>query len=377
MNDCKIIRPQSSRKSPDMTHVVTTPVAQYSIDYLQFINEKSELTQPLPEFADKDTLLSLYRAMALTRKFDIKAVNLQRTGQLGTFPAATGQEAVGVGAGTAMHADDVFVPYYRDQAIMLQRGIRMQDIYAIWGGYESGNLIPEAHNRHDFPICVPIATQYVHAAGVAYAMQVKKEKNAVLVTGGEGSTSQGDFFEAMNVAGTRQLPMVFLINNNQWAISVPRSQQTGCQTIAQKAIAAEIKGIQVDGNDVVAVHYAVAEALERARNGEGPTLIEAITYRLCDHTTADDFSRYADDQLKPAWKREPITRLALYMKRNDFWSQEQESQLQEELAAEVDDAVKAYTQLKAPAATEMMDHLYAELPESMLSQYKQLGGKKS
>ena len=355
--------------------VTTCRIANFSVDYLQFINETSELTQPLPTFADKLTLLSLYRKMALVRKFDLKAVNLQRTGKLGTFPASTGQEAVGVGIGTAMKKSDVFVPYYRDQAVMLQRGIKMEDIYAVWGGFESGHSSSTAVNPNDFPICIPIATQYLHAAGIAYAMKLKGEPHAVVTTGGEGSTSQGDFYESINVAGAQNLPMDFIINNNQWAISVPRAEQTHTKTVAQKAIAAEIQSLQVDGNDVVAVHYAVKEALERARLGGGATLIEAVTYRLCDHTTADDFSRYADDQLKPAWKREPITRLALYMKHEGFWSQEQEASLQEELASEVEAAVALYEQTPIPAATDMFDHLYAELPAAFEQQYQELKGE--
>ena len=142
--------------------------------------------------------------------------------------------------------------------MMLQRGVTMSDIFNVWGGNEVGHTYPEAVNPHDYPICVPIATQYLHAAGIAYAMQLKKEANAVLVTGGEGSTSQGDFFEAMNLAGSQNLPMVFVINNNQWAISVPRASQTAANTFAQKSIAAGFPGIQVDGNDVVAVYDAVS-----------------------------------------------------------------------------------------------------------------------
>lgn len=354
--------------------VITTSVAEFSVSYLQFIDEASRLTQTLPAFADQTTLLDLYRRMALVRKFDIKAVNLQRTGKLGTFPAATGQEAVGVGIGSAMRDSDVFVPYYRDQAVMLQRGVKMEDLYAVWGGFESGNSGSELVNPHDFPICIPIATQYLHAAGIAYAIKLKDEANAVLTTGGEGSTSEGDFYEAINVAGAQKLPIVFVINNNQWAISVPRHAQTGCKTIAQKGIAAGITCQQVDGNDVVAVRYAVEQALKRARSGEGATLIEAVTYRLCDHTTADDFSRYADDELKRAWKREPITRLALYMKEQGYWSQEQETQLQEELTQAVEKAVAAYDQIPTPVATAMFANLYAKLPVLYEPQYEELKG---
>jgi len=358
-------------KEPDKT-----TVASFDIQYLRYLDENSQPTQDFPDFAkDPEILLTLYRQMALTRVLDNKAVNLQRTGKMGTYPSTQGQEAVGVGTGSAMHQDDVYCPYYREQAALLQRGVTMTEILAIWGGDERGNDFQ--HAKEDLPTNVPIATQCLHAAGIAYAIKYRKQQRAVVTSLGDGASSKGDFYEAMNLSGARNLPVVFVVNNNQWAISVPRKMQTGAQTIAQKAIAAGFDGLQVDGNDVIAVRKAVSDAVEKARRGDGPSLIEAITYRLCDHTTADDASRYQPaEDLKKAWKIEPIARLAHYLESQGLWSKEKETELQQQCSAEVDDAVQAYLSRQKQKPEAMFDSLYAELPEALLDQRDDVGGKK-
>lgn len=239
----------------------------------------------LPEIAaSRDRLVDLYRAMVLTRHFDQRAVTLQRTGRLGTYASSLGQEAVGVGVASAMETRDVLLPSFREHGAQLWRGVTMVELLAYWGGDERGSDF--AACREDFPVCIPVASHLPHAAGVALAMKHRGEARAAVCIAGDGATSKGDFYEALNVAGLWALPCVFVIANNQWAISVPRHAQTGAETLAQKAVAAGFAGIQVDGNDVIAVHEATRRALERARSGGGPTLIEAITYRLADHTTA-------------------------------------------------------------------------------------------
>jgi len=359
-----------------MTEPDKTTVASFEIQYLRYLDENSKPTQAFPEFAkDPEILLALYRQMALTRTLDNKAVNLQRTGKMGTYPSAQGQEAVGVGTASAMHQDDVYCPYYREQAALLQRGVTMTEIFSAWGGDERGNDFQ--HVKEDFPICVPIATQCLHAAGIAYAIKYRKQKRAVVTSLGEGGSSKGDFYEAMNLAGAQNLPVVFVINNNQWAISVPREAQTKAQTIAQKAIAAGFDGLQVDGNDVIAVRKAVSDAVEKARGGDGPSLIEAITYRLCDHTTADDASRYQPtEEVKKAWKIEPIARLAHYLESQGLWSKEKETELQQQCSAQVDDAVQAYFSIQKAQPEAMFDSLYAELPEALLDQRDEVRGGK-
>ncbi len=350
-----------------MTEILTSKVAQFAIDYLQFIDENNQLTQPLPEFADTKTLLGLYQQMTLTRVLDTKAVNLQRTGKMGTYPSSQGQEAVGTGMGFAMQKQDVFCPYYRDQGALMQHGVKMSEILSFWGGDERGSDF--ANNKEDIPCCIPIAGQCLHATGVAYAIKYRQQARAVVTTIGEGGTSKGDFYEAMNLAGAWELPVVFVVNNNQWAISVSRQKQTACQTIAQKAIAAGFEGIQVDGNDVVAVAYAMKQALEKAREQHVPTLIEAITYRLCDHTTADDASRYRSaDEHKAAWKKEPIARLGYYLEQQGVWSREKEAQLQKDCHATVEKAVAVYLNQSPQNKTDFIDYLFAQLPEALLEQ---------
>ena len=350
--------------------LVLTTVARFEVKYLQYMDEKGTFisNDVPPAFArDLDNLISLYRDMNRVRLLDQKAYALQRTGKMGTYPAATGQEAIGVGFGSAMTADDVLVPYYRGQASMVQHGILMEEVLQYWGGYEAGCDYKVA--KQDFPIAVPIATQSLHATGVAKAMQMRGEKRCVFTEIGEGGTSQGDFYEALNVAGIWNLGVVFIINNNQWAISVPSEIQTNCETYAQKAFGAGIDCIQVDGNDIIAVKAASDKAADKARNGGGPTLIECISLRLCDHTTADDATRYRPEgELDEGWEKEPILRLRKYLESKNVWGKSEEENMLAELAKEVQNSVDNYlnTQVDPPEA--MFDYLYEELPERTAAQ---------
>jgi 2-oxoisovalerate dehydrogenase E1 component alpha subunit len=347
-------------------------VAKFEIEFFQYLNENGELTQPLPEFAkDPKTLLDLYRKMLLIRTFDAKAIALQRTGKMGTFPSSLGQEAVAVGIGSAMRKDDVFVPYYRDQGTLIMRGVKPSLIYAYWGGDERGSVFSE--NPEDFPICVPIATQLLHADGIAYAIKYRKQARAVVTICGDGGTSEGDFYEAINFAGAQKLPVVFVVNNNKWAISVPLSKQTACKTLAQKAIAGGFDGFQVDGNDLIAMREKVSEALDKARNGGGPTLIEALTYRLADHTTADDAKRYVDkSEIEAAWKNEPFLRLQLYLQKQGLWSEQEQEKLQKECTEAVAKATEEYLNMPTQPKTAILDYLYETLPTAYASQRQEI-----
>ena len=345
------------------------------IPYRQYIDEAGRAVSDIPGFArNAQDLLPLYRAMMLTRAFDEKAVALQRTGRLGTYASSLGQEAVGVGTAAAMRDDDVLLPSFRDQSAMLWRGVTMNELLLYWGGDERGSNFANA--KHDFPICVPVASQFPHAVGVALALKTANNDAVAVVIGGDGATSKGDFYESINAAGLWRLPVVFIINNNQWAISVPRSKQTAAKTLAQKAIAAGIEGVQVDGNDVVAVRDIVSQALERARGKEGPTLIEAITYRLSDHTTADDASRYRrDEDVSPHWQQEPLRRLRNYLQTMDALDQKNEEIMRSEISALVDEAAKTYLEMPPQPATAMFDHLFASLPPALQSQHAALVAK--
>ncbi len=308
-------------------------VSTFQIDYTQFLDPDGGVLQPLPEaMRDPLALIPLYRAMVLTRMFDTKAVALQRTGQLGTFASSLGQEAIGVGLASAMRPEDVLLPSYRDHAAQFLRGVTMVDVLLYWSGDERGSNFAAA--RHDFANCVPISSQVCHAAGVAYAFKLRHEARVAVCVLGDGGTSKGDFYEAMNLAGVWKIPLVLVINNNQWAISLPRSAQSAAQTLAQKAVAVGIPGCQVDGNDIIAMRQVTQEAIDRARAGGGPSLIEAISYRLSDHTTADDANRYRDtEEVKRQWAFEPISRLRQYLLRMQAWSKEQEEQLSGECCA--------------------------------------------
>ncbi|MGE5616917.1 MAG: pyruvate dehydrogenase (acetyl-transferring) E1 component subunit alpha [Bacillota bacterium] len=342
-------------------------VASFTIEKTQVLDETGNVVAPLPDFAkDPEALAAMYRAMVLTRTFDAKAVAMQRTGKLGTFASSLGQEAIGVGLAAAMRPEDVLVPSYREQAAQFVRGMKMTHCLLYWGGDERGSDFREGPARHDFPNCVPIGTQIPHAVGAAYAIKLRKEPRVVVGVLGDGGTSKGDFYEGANFAGVWHLPLVLVVNNNQWAISLPRSRQTAAQTLAQKAIAAGFDGVQVDGNDVIAVREVVASALDKARNGGGPTLVEAVCYRLCDHTTADDATRYRDaESVNAAWKLEPIARLRDYMAAKGYWNKEREEALNRECAEAVNRAVDEYLATPVAPPEQMFDCLYATLPKAL------------
>ena len=342
--------------------------ASFDIYYHQLLNENSELIGELPDFAKQpETLLDLYKTMVLTRTFDTKAIALQRTGKMGTYASIYGQEAISTATGHAMKKEDVLAPYYRDYAAQIQRGVDMSEIFLYWGGDERGT--DYKNQKDDFPIAVPIATQCLHATGLAFAFQYKKEARVAVTSIGEGGTSEGEFYEALNAAGAWNLPVVFIINNNQWAISVPREKQTACKTFAQKAIAAGIEGVQVDGNDILACRKIIGEKIEKARRGEGPSVIEAITFRLCDHTTADDASRYRpSDTFEQAQKKEPILRFKRYLEAQNLWNEAQEKALNESCKKKVNEAVARYQNQDVPDFSSMFDYHYETLPPSLETQ---------
>jgi 2-oxoisovalerate dehydrogenase E1 component alpha subunit len=344
------------------------PVARFEIHYSQFLDEHGKATRELPEFTkDLEHLADLYRWMVLIRTYDAKAIALQRTGQLGTYAPILGQEAIQAGVGSAMRSDDVFLMTYREQGVQLMRGVTMTELFLYWSGDERGSDF--SGPRRDFPICITIGAQATHAAGAAYAIKLRGESRAVVCALGDGATSKGDFYEGMNAAGVWQLPVVFLVTNNQWAISVPRVSQTASHTLAQKAIAAGIACEQIDGNDLFAVREAMDRALAKARRGGGPTLIEALSYRLSDHTTADDASRYRSaDEVADAWKREPISRMRTYLANAGAWDKAREEALVKECGERVQAAVQAYADTPPPEPQAMFEHLYAAFPPALEAQ---------
>ena len=356
--------------SPDPA---TRKVASYDVYYTQILNPDASVNGELPAFAkDREQLRAMYELMVMTRLFDKKAVALQRTGLLGTFAAALGQEAIGVAIGHSLKSDDVFIPAYREYGAQFARGVPMVDILLYWGGDERGMDYPKGTAAyHDFPLSVPIATHVPHAIGVGYAMKLQDKKagctpRVVLASCGDGATSKGDFYEAVSSAKIWNLPVVFLVNNNQWAISMRSSRQTGAQTFAQKAFAGGMSGEQVDGNDIIGMRHVLSRAIERARDGGGPSLVESVTYRLHDHTTADDARRYRpEDEVKQAWERCPIKRYKAFMEATGHWSAADEDRLLSEGTAQVEAAAQEFLHMTPQAPEAIFDHLYASLPKNL------------
>jgi 2-oxoisovalerate dehydrogenase E1 component alpha subunit len=346
-------------------------VVRFEIGCSRCLDPKGQLVGPMPGFsADARNLTDLYRAMVRTRTFDAKAVALQRTGRLGTFASSLGQEAVAVGAAAAMRSEDILLPSFREHGAQLWRGVTPLELFLYWGGDERGSDFKGP--REDFPVSVPVGSHAPHAVGVALAFKLRRQLRAAVCIFGDGATSKGDVSEALNIAGVWNLPAVFLINNNRWAISVPLARQTAAETLAQKGIAAGIACGQVDGNDVIAVRAAVEAALERARKGGGASLIEALTYRLSDHTTSDDARRYRDDtEVSAHWPEEPLIRLRQFLTDRGLWSKSDEEHLLQETGAEIEAAAEAYLATPPQNPGTMFDYTFAGLPAELVSQREQ------
>lgn len=348
---------------------------EFHVDSVRYLDDHGAPLGELPELAkDTDRVLAAYRNMVLIRTFDSKAIALQRTGKCGTYPSVLGHEVIGTAVGQCMAREDVLVPYYRDQAAQVLRGVTLTELLLYWGGDERGSAWK--HCPQDLPIAVPISTQCCHAVGVASAFRIRDEKRAVVCCLGDGATSKGDFLESINLAGAWHLPVVFVVSNNQWAISTPRSLQTGAETIAQKAISAGLPGHIVDGNDYFAVSEAIENALARVHGGKGATVIEAVTYRLGDHTTADDATRYRSaDDLKKAWEKDGIKRLQNYLHSTGQWDAEKEKALQGLCKEKVDQAVEEYLATEPEPPTAMVDYLFETLPAELQAQRERIANK--
>lgn len=343
-------------------------VATFVIRHRRYLAPDGEVVQALPEhLAEPAALVPLYRAMLMTRAFDAKCVALNRTGRLGTFATAYGQEAVPVGIASAMRADDVLVPSYRENGAMLWRGVTVTELLSYWSGSERGSNW--SGPREDFPVSITVGGHPLHAAGVASAIMLRGQRRGVVCVFGDAATSKGDVYEAMNLAGVWCLPLVFVITNNRWAISTPLARQTAAQTLAQKGIAAGIACDQVDGNDVVAVHEAVRLALERAYAGGGATLVEAVTYRLADHNTADDSTRYRDPaEVEPHRVAEPLRRVRAYLEAFQAWGEAEQEACERECAERLEAGVAEMLAMHPEGRGAMFDNVYAALPADLARQ---------
>jgi len=345
-----------------------------NIEYLSILGEDGTLDEGLEPDLSEDFLLKLHRVMLLSRRFDERMLKLQRMGRIGTFAPIKGQEASQLGIVAAMRDSDWMVPSFREAGAFLWRGTPMENILLANAGYYQGNEFPE--DSTNLPVSVPVGTQPLHAVGIGYGIKYRKGDDVVATFFGDGATSEGDFHEALNFAGVFQTPTIFVCQNNQWAISVPRKKQTNSKTLAQKAVGYGLPGLQVDGNDILAVYAAAQEAVERARSGGGPTFIECVTYRLSVHTTADDPTKYRDEEEVKRWeKRDPLPRFQNYLKEKGILDDEDIATLEEEIKDEiqvaVDAAEKKMKELDDEALS-MFDHVYAEMPPHLQKQRAEL-----
>jgi pyruvate dehydrogenase E1 component alpha subunit len=315
---------------------------------------------------DQETL-ALYQKMLFIRLADQRALLLQRQGRFGTYAPIWGQEACQVGSAYVLQKDDWVFPAFREIGATVMRGIPLKSYFLYWVGNEIGSRAPEGINF--FPVSVPVGTHPLHAVGAAWAAKLRGDKVVTIAYFGDGATSKGDFHEAMNFAGVFKTPTIFFCQNNQYAISVPRSMQTASKTLAQKAIAYGFDGIQVDGNDLFAVITATKEAADKARAGGGPTLIEGVTFRFGPHTTADDPTKYRTEKEIEPWKPlEPLIRLRLYLKTKGLWSEEVEQKMTEEAQKEIDQVVKDVEAVPPPEPDEMFTSVFAEMTPQLKEQ---------
>ncbi len=341
----------------------------FQVKRLDILDEKGNADATLlPPFSDAE-LKRMYELLVLSRTFDQRALNLQREGRLGTYPSILGQEASQLGSVLAAGKEDWLFPTFRESGVYIAMGYPLHLIFQYWAGDERGMNIPEGMNV--FPLSIPVGTQIPHAVGAAMAAKYRKDRAAALVYFGDGGSSRGDFHEAMNMAGVFKLPVVFLCQNNQWAISVRREHQTAAKTIAQKAIAYGFEGTQVDGNDIFSVYKATKDAVDKAKAGGGPTLIECFTYRLSDHTTSDDATRYRPKEELDMWKaRDPIARLRLYLEKKGLWTESYQKDVESRSKAAVDEAQKKAETAAPPDPKDMFTYTCASLTQRQTRQLK-------
>ncbi len=343
---------------------------------LQVLDADGRLKGKAPALKPDD-LKTLFRAMLATRLFDQRGLNLQRQGRIGFFVPSSGQEASQVGAGFAMAPEDWIFPSYRTHSIAILKGISFRRLFdQLWGNATDvvkGRQMPNHFSLKEMnwvSISSPIGTQISQAAGAARAMQVRGEKRCVWAWFGDGGTSSNDFHAGLNFAGVWKAPCVFVCENNHWAISVPQEKQTASASFADKAVAYGMHGVRVDGNDVLAVHQAAQEARARALAGEGPTLIESVTFRMGPHSSSDDPKRYQAASLFEAWqKKDPLERFRAWLKAKKLWSQAWEDESKAAVEAELNRAVEAAESTPAPAVETLFDDVYGRLP-AMLEEQK-------
>jgi pyruvate dehydrogenase E1 component alpha subunit len=320
----------------------------------------------MPELDDK-TVIQAYKNMLFERTADLMIVSYQRQGRIFTYPPNYGQEGIHAATSALIKEDDWLVPAFRELGVYLSKGVSLKEIFLYFMGNEEGSRFKDANKV--LPMSVPIASQLVHAAGLGYAVQYKEEKDLVYGFVGDGGTSEGDFHEALNFASVWKAPVIFIVQNNQYAISVPFSIQTASKNIAVKSVAYGMKGIKVDGNDFFAMYQAIQASRENALNGEGPVLIEAVTYRKGAHTTSDDPTKYRTKEEENEWEaKDPMKRLKSYLIEKNLWSDEEEDKLTKQYKKEIDRIFCEAEVDKKYNFDDVFKYTFVDMPEDILNQ---------
>jgi pyruvate dehydrogenase E1 component alpha subunit len=346
---------------------------------IQVVSLEGEINTAQDPKPSPQDLKKLYEIMVFTRALDTKCMNMQRQGRIGFYVPCAGQEAAQVGSAFALVPEDWTAPTYRDLGVALIRGIDLRKIIAHLMGSSSDLMIGRQMPNHwgfreinFISVASPIAAHLPVAVGIAMAMKMRKKDTVVLAYHGDGATSEGDFHTAYNFAGVYKAPIVFVCENNGWAISVPVTRQTASSTLAIKAEAYGFDGVRVDGNDILAVYKATKEAVEKARNGGGPTMIECLTYRMGPHSTSDDPNRYRTKAEIEFWKRrDPIERFKNYLEQRGIWNQDYETEIRTKIEATINRAIEEEEKAPPPDISTIFKDVYAEEPESLKEQERE------
>lgn len=368
------------KKSSEETTSSSSKQCVLREDCFRVLNEDNTVDPKKEPKLSKELLVKMYRNMVLTRLYDERGMMLQRQGRIGFYLPSTGQEAIQTGTAAAVTLDDWVFSSYREPGIFHFRGAPLvQMLGNLWGNSADickGRQMPVHYSFSDlklFSVSSPIATQIIQAVGAAMAFKLRKQKHVAITYCGDGGTSENDFHTGLTFAGAYKAPVITVVTNNQYAISVPVHKQTGCQRFVDKAIGYGMPGIAVDGNDVLAVYSATLEAVERARRGEGPTLIEMVTLRMGPHSSSDDPTRYRDEKLHQAWaKRDPIARFRTYLQAKKYWDESQEAALHEVLKQQIAEAVEKAEAMPNPGVDTIFEDVYAELTPQLKAQQSAL-----
>lgn len=350
-------------------------------DLVQILKEDGTVINPKlePSIPD-DQLKHLYYLMMLTRQVDDRFLRLQRQGRIGFFIISLGEEAAYLGSAFAMEEQDWIVPQYREPGVFFLRGVSVRDfachLFGNAGDHLHGRQLPSHYSFRQgkiLSISSPVGSQIPHGVGLAWAAKIRKDKCATLIFFGDGATSQGDFHVGMNFAGVFKVPAIFFCRNNQWAISVPLKQQTASESLAVKAKAYGIEGVRVDGNDILAVIHVTREAVKKARAGGGPTMIEAVTYRMSAHTTSDDPRIYRDEAVVSGWKeKDPLIRFQRYLERKKLWNSSFEEEIKTRITAEITQAIEEIEKLPPPSVDSMFEDVYTEMMPHIKEQQNEM-----